>query len=124
MTIRRGAGEGEGMEPDEFWESAVLAFLLVGIAGLMWLRGRYVLRREEEERRRRQEIYAAEQRERQREQRQRTAQNQNQNLDQTRAGEEGEEAPANANANAGLQQGGAGEPPGREVLQPQMAMFM
>ena len=48
MTIRRGgagAGEGEGMAPDEFWESVVLAFLLVGIAGLMWLRGRYASRR-------------------------------------------------------------------------------
>jgi len=107
------------MAPDEFWESVVLAFLLVGIAGLMWLRGRYVLRREEEERRRRQEIYAAEERERQREQRRRAAQNLN--VGQT-DGEEGEEVPANGQQQQ--QQGGAGEPPGREILQPQMAMFM
>lgn len=132
MTIRRGVGEGEGMPQDEFWESAVLAFLLVGIAGLMWLRGRYVLRREEEERRRREEIQTAEQRERQREQRQRAAQNQNQNQDQdqdqdqdqnqTEDEDEGEGAPVNA----GLQhqQPGGGEPPGRDALQPQVAMFM
>ena len=42
MMIREREQE---MAPDEFWESVVLAFLLVGIAGLMWLRGRYVLRR-------------------------------------------------------------------------------
>ncbi len=127
MTMRRGGvGEGEGMAPDEFWESIVLAFLLVGIAGLMWLRGRYVLRREEEERRRRQEIYAAEERERQREQRQqRQRAAQNLNLGQTEGDEEGEEVPANAQHLQHLQQqGGAGEPPGREILQPQMAMFM
>ena len=122
MTIRRGgagAGEGEGMAPDEFWESVVLAFLLVGIAGLMWLRGRYVLRREEEERRRQQEIYAAEQqRERQREQRQRAAQNQNLNLGQTGDDEGGEEVPGNGQHQQG-EQGGA-----RDILQPQMAMFM
>jgi len=121
MTIRRGAGEGEGMPQDEFWESAILAFLLVGITGLMWLRGRYVLRREEEERRRRQEIHAAEQRERQREQRQRAAQNQGQ--DQT-GDDEGEEAPVNAGLQHQQPGGGGGEPPGREALQPQMAMFM
>jgi SEL1 protein len=120
MTIRRGAGEGEGMPPDdeEFWESVVLAFLLVGIAGLMWLRGRYVLRREEEERRRRQEMQAAEQRERQREQRQRAAQN----LAQTEDDDEGEDAAPNAPLQH--QQPGAGEPPGREALHAQMAMFM
>ena len=124
MTIRRGAGEGEGVAPDdeEFWESVVLGFLLVGIAGLMWLRGRYVLRREEEERRRRQEIQAAEQRERQRAQRHEAAQD----LDRTEDNDEGEGGLRNALRNAPLQPQppGAGEPPAREALQPHMAMFM
>jgi len=124
MTMRRGAGDGEGLPlgDEEFWESVVLAFLLVGIAGLMWLRGRYVLRREEEERRRRQEIQAVEQeqRERQREQRQRAAQN----LDQNEVDDEGEDAARNAPLQLQHQQPGAGEPPARDGLQPQMAMFM
>jgi SEL1 protein len=120
MTIRRGAGDGEGIPPgdEEFWESVVLAFLLVGIAGLMWLRGRYVLRREEEERRRRQEIQAAEQRERQREQQRQIARD----LDQAEDDNEGEAAPPNAPLQP--QPPGAGEQPAREALQPHMAMFM
>jgi len=115
MTIRRGAGDGEGIPPndEEFWESVVLAFLLVGIAGLMWLRGRYVLRREEEERRRRQEIQVAEQRERLREQHERAAQR----LDQAEDDDEGEDPPPNAGLHPQ-------EPAAREVPHPHMAMFM